>query len=491
MLSIRMMLIASLACAVGVISAGTPAVADPQGSVQVLLTDPNGSERLLQSPLDLQHGTSTEPVTFQVDAGTTFQSIAGFGASLTDSSSWLISDHLSQSRRDQLMSDLFNPDSGIGISLLRQPMGATDFNAPSSGLYTFDDQPCGTTDATLAGFSVAHDEAYILPLLRQAISNSPGLTVMATPWSPPAWMRNGACTTLGTLGGGFNPEFYAAYAQYFVKFLQAYLANGVPVTYVTPQNEPTNELVLLPSMNFPVDQEATFIASHLGPALQAAGLSTKILGWDYVWDQAGAYPTRLLGRQDSLAYLAGTAWHCYGGTPEAMTPIHELAPTKDIFVTECSGLTSNPPSAPVVSDQDQFKKTMNLFVNSTRNWARSVVLWNVALDSFNGPSNGCVVCRPLVHIDYSLFDGWVASPQIEYYAMGQVSKWVRPGALRISSTTSPTGINNVSFLNPDHSKVLVAVNNGPSAQTFGVQQGGKWFSYTLAAGAGATFRWTS
>lgn len=485
---VRTVLIACLVMAIG----GFPVRSASAGaqSVEVLLTDPNGSARLVKSSVSLHVGTSPFPLTVEVEPRTKFQSIQGFGASFTDSSAWLISQFLSPPRRAQLMSDLFDPDSGIGMSMLRQPMGATDFNAPTSGLYTFDDQPCGSTDPSLEDFSVAHDEAYILPLLRQALSVGSDITVMATPWSPPAWMRDGACSTLGTIGGPFKPEFYGAYAQYFVKFVEAYESAGVPISYVTPQNEPTNELILLPSMNFPVEQEATFVSQHLGPALAAAGLDTKILGWDYVWDQASKYPTQLLKNDAARAAIAGTAWHCYGtGTPDEMTPIHELAPDKDIFVTECSGLMSNPPSEPIRTDADQFKKTMNLFVDSTRNWARSVILWNIALDSFNGPSNGCAICRPLVHIDYSLFDGWVASPQIEYYAMGQVAKWVRPGAIRVASTLSGSAINQVTFKNTDGSKVLVAVNNGSQAETFGVQQGAKFFSYTLAPGAGATFRW--
>lgn len=460
------------------------------GSVDVLLTDPGASARLAQSSIALNTGTSTEATTIAVDPSTTYQSIKGFGASFTDTSAWLIHTYLSQSRKDDLMTKLFNPTTGIGISMLRQPMGATDFNAPTSGLYTYDDMPAGQTDPELTHFSIAHDEEYILPLLRQALAIAPDTTVMATPWSPPGWMRT-LGTTLGTTPAtcsgtnSLRPEFYSAWAQYFVKFVQAYQAAGVPVSYLTPQNEPLNELSLLPSMCISPADEAMLIKTYLGPALAQAGLSTKILGYDFTWDN-GFYPTALLNDPDAASYLAGTAWHCYGGDPSQMTPIHDLNPDKETFMTECSGLLSAPPEY-VVTDQSQFKKTMNLFINSTRNWSRGVILWNIALDQFNGPSNGCAVCRPLVSITYNLFDGWVWTPQIEYYAMGQIAKKVRPGATRVSSTTPADGINDVAFVNADNSKVLVAVNNATVAKTFAVQWRSKWFSYTLNPGASATF----
>lgn len=472
---------------VGVAVGVTPATATPH-SVDVLTTVPNGSARLATSSVTLQNGTSPQSVTIAVGGQNgpqaAYQSITGFGASFTDSSAWLIDERLTTQQREQLITDLFDPVDGIGITVLRQPMGATDFNAPTSGFYTYDDRVCTDPDPQLTSFSTAHDDAYILPILREARAAASDLTVMATPWSPPAWMRNGACSTLGTIGGSFKEEYFAAYAQYFVRFLQDYAAKGVPVDYVTPQNEPTNELILLPSMNFPVAQEITFVRDYLSPALAQAGLSTQILGWDYVWDQAPVYPTQLMSDSSVLPHLAGTAWHCYGGVPADMAPIHYLAPSKEIHVTECSGLYT-------LNDQDQFKKTMNMFVDSTRNWASSVVLWNIALDSTNGPNSGCSICRPLVHIDYSLTEGWVVSKQIEYYALGQVSKWVRPGAVRVSSTTSATGINNVAFINPDGSKVLVTINNSTSTQTFGVQDGNRWFEAALPAGAAATFRWTN
>ena len=478
----------ALAALVGGLLAVPSVAAEGPVSVTVWVTDPGTNTYLAQqSSVPLTTGRSSAPVKITVTPTTTYQSVTGFGASFTDSSAWLIDQHLSPAKRADLMQKLFNPTTGIGMTLLRQPMSATDFNAPTSGtagLYTYDDMPIGQSDPGLTHFSIAHDEAYILPELREALAVNPDLTIMATPWSPPGWMRaNGQ--TLGMVGGSLKPEAYADWALYFVKFIQAYQAAGVPIDYMTPQNEPLNELILLPSMRIGAPDEALLIRNHLGPALRAAGLSTKILGYDFTWDNT-YYPTALFADPLASSYLAGTAWHCYGGNPGQMSPIHDLAPTKETFVTECSGLRSSPPEF-VVTDASQLKKTMNLFIDSTRNWANGVILWNIALDSFNGPSNGCVICRPLVSIDYNLFEGWGWHPAIEYYAMGQVAKFVRPGAVRVDSTTSATGINNASFVNADGSRVVVAVNNGSAVQTFAVQWGGQFFSYTLNAGATATF----
>jgi glucosylceramidase len=238
---------------------------------------------------------------------------------------------------------------------------------------------------------------------------------------------------------------------------------------------------------------ANLIANYLGPAMANAGLSTKLLGWDFTWDNE-TYPEQLLSDPTVAPYLAGTAWHCYAGDPSAMTDVHNFAPSKDNFETECSGLISNGAGEPVRTDATQFSDTMNLFINSTRNWARSVILWNIALNQLGGPTIGCLTCRPLVTITFNplnlLTNPWDWAPAIEYYAIGQTAKFVRPGAVRIDSSTDSTGINDAAFVNTDGSKVLVATNNGSSTQTFSVQWGGQYFSYTLNPGAAATFTWT-
>jgi O-glycosyl hydrolase len=484
----------SITTAAAALATLSPIVRAASPSAQVTLTDPGATARLATSALTLHTGRSPELLTIKVDARRAYQSIQGFGASLTDASSWNIGTRLEPAAQEDLLKHLFDPRSGVGISMLRQPMGATDFNGGlTSELYTYDDMPPGQTDPTLSHFSIAHDRTYTLPQLRRARQLAAGeLTVLATPWSPPGWMRTND-STIGQ-GGDLEPQWYRAWANYFVKFLQAYRAAGVPVAYLTPQNEPTNcNLPVMPQLCIDAPTEAKLIAEYLAPALRKAKLSTKILGFDYVWDQADPqssehYPQTLLKNPRTAAAMAGTAYHCYGGKPTHMTPVHNLSPSHEVQMTECSGFTSWPQAGqPVIDDALQFKNTMNLFISSTRNWSRSVILWNVALDPLNGPNRGCSTCRPLVTITPTSLTSWTWTPQIEYYAMGQVAKYVRPGAHRVGSSESLGGLNNVAFLNRDGSQVVVVQNDGPGSKRFGIQWGTRWLSYTLNSGAAATF----
>jgi glucosylceramidase len=472
----------ALSCLIVGTNTGTPAHAT--GSAEVWLTDLDNNVKLVHTgSVAMTAGTSTAASTINLDAATTYQDIVGFGASWTDSSAWLAHDRLTAAEKNSLLTALFSQSDGIGMTLLRQPMGASDFTV--SGPYTYDDQLPGMTDHGLAHFSIAHDNSYIIPILQQSLALSPSLTVLAVPWTPPSWMKSGGNWT-AMAGGTLNADSYADWAQYFVKFIQAYAAAGIPVDYVMPQNEPTNP-TFIPGMTMDASQEADLVKNHLGPALAAAGLSTKILGFEFAWDNLD-YPRTLLNDPGAASYLAGTSWHCYGGTPDSMTTIHNEYPTKDNFMTECTGTLVN------FHTTDQFATDVNLLINSTRNWARGVTMWNIALDQTGGPSQGCAVCSGLVEMQVWLdptTGAWTHwAPTAEYWAMGQMSKFVRPGAVRLATNVPAAGINNVAFHNTDGSTVLVAVNNSSSAQTFAAQKGSEWTSYTLNAHAAATFVWS-
>ena len=427
--------------------------------------------------------------TITVDPSQTFQRMEGFGASLTDSSAHLLAD---SPYRDQIMRDLFDPTSGIGLSYLRQPMGASDFVAGPH--YTYDDLSPGQTDFGMRHFSIAHDRAQILPLLRQALALNPNLKLMGTPWSPPAWMK----TNDSLIGGRFisKPQYYDAYSRYFIRFLQAYKAAGVPIDAVTPQNEPQNRHPSgYPGMDFRDPEEAQFVET-LGPQLRRTGLRTKILGYDHNWsmhpndvgppdDPANPnYALSLMSDPGARRYLAGTAYHCYSGDPTNQSPMHDAFPTKDIYFTECSGIVSGNPAT-------TFPDTLHwhsryLTIGAVRNWAKTVITWNLALDPNGGPHNGgCDTCTGVVTIDPSTGK---ATPAADYYVFGQVTKFVRPGAVRIGSTVDGN-IWDVAFRNPDGS-IAVVVNNddwGTGSQRFNLQLGNQEFSYDLPAGAVVTF----
>ena len=432
--------------------------------------------------LQAQPGTSfssgsSSSLVITVDATTQYQQMDGVGGSLTDSSAWLIWNKLSASQQSTLMQQLFSPSNGIGISFLRQPMGATDFSA--SGNYSYDDMPAGQTDPNLTNFSIAHDTTYIIPLVKQALSINPNIKVVALPWSPPAWMK-----TTGTMnGGGMNTSFFPSLAQYFVDFVQAYQQQGIPIYALSVQNEPLYSTTGYPSESLAATDESTLIASNLGPALSAAGLqNVKIFGYEHNWDNT-AYPETVLGSAAS-PFVAGTSFHCYAGDPSAQLTVEQAFPAKDIWFTECSGITSS------AFPGDLIWNAENLLIGATRNYARSVSLWNLALDQNSGPINGtCTNCRGVVTINDSVSPSQVIF-NVEYYVLGHLGKFVVPGAHRINSNTFGAGsIEDVAFQNPDGSIVLLVLNSATSAGTFTVTSNSQSFNYTLPAGALATFEW--
>jgi glucosylceramidase len=427
--------------------------------------------------------------TITVDPSETFQRMAGFGASITDSSAHLLAESPS---RDEIMRDLFDPKRGLGLSYMRQPMGASDFVAGPH--YTYDDLPPGETDFRMRRFSIAHDRAQILPLLRQALALNPNLKLMGTPWSPPAWMK----TNGSLIGGRFidDQRYYDAYARYFVRFVKAYQRAGVPVDALTLQNEPQNRSPGgYPGMDFRDTEEARLVKT-LGPKLERAGLRTKLLGYDHNWslhpndggppeDPANPeYAKSLLADPGARRYLAGTAFHCYSGDPQRQSELHDAFPDKDIYFTECSGTLSGNP-ATTFPDTLHWH-TRYLTVGAVRNWAKTVITWNLALDPSGGPHNGgCDTCIGVVTIDPATGR---ATPTADYYVLGHVTRFVRPGAVRIGSTVAGN-IWNVAFRNRDGSIVVVAVNDdwGTGSQRFNLQLGDREFSYDLPAGAVVTF----
>jgi glucosylceramidase len=481
--SISGLIFLSLSFAACLFLSGCPGSAEktqttPGPNVQIVET--TGDQSMLLQPQTsvafAGGGSSSGPV-ITVDPTTQYQQMDGVGGSLTDSSAWLIWNKLSASQQTTLMQQLFSPSAGIGISFLRQPMGASDFSA--SGNYSYDDVPSGQTDPNLANFSIAHDTAYIVPLIKQALSINSNLKVVALPWSPPAWMK-----TTGTMNGGnMNTAYFPTLAQYFVDFVQAYQQQGIPIYALSVQNEPLYSTTGYPSEYLAATDESTFIASNLAPALSTAGLgSVNIFGYEHNWDNT-TYPETVLG-SSAGQYVAGTSFHCYAGDPSAQSTVETAFPAKNIWFTECSGITSSTFPGDLVWNAE------NLLIGATRNWARSVSLWNLALDQNSGPINGtCTNCRGVVTIDDSVSPSTI-SFNVEYYVLGHLGKFVVPGAHRINSNTFGAGsIEDVAFQNPDGSIVLLVLNSASSSGAFTVSFSGQSFNYTLPAGAVATFVW--
>lgn len=417
-------------------------------------------------------GTTSIPTVF-VDELQRYQSIEGFGASFTDSSAWLMNNKIvPASSLPTVMTSLFDHTAGIGISFVRNPMGASDL---ARSLYSYDDMPAGATDPNLNSFSIAHDEADIIPLIRQAKLINPQLKIMATPWSPPGWMK----TSGSMIGGSLLPANYTSFANYFVQYLQAYAAAGVPVDYISLQNEPLYLPASYPGMSMPATDQLTILRDYVLPALTASRLTTKVLIYDHNWDQP-PYPQAILTDSTVAAspQVGGIAWHWYAGTPGAMSLLHNQYPNRNNYVTEASGGTWI---------ADEVRTDFETITQSMRNWSSSYVKWGLALDENRGPfiQGGCGDCTPLITVNEG---SGAVTYNIDYYTLGHFSKFVLPAAVRIYSSNAPR-IVSAAFMNAS-TEVLVAYNDSSSSQTFQVVSHGRSFAYTLPALAGATFVWT-
>jgi glucosylceramidase len=464
-----------------------PSTAPPSPAAPVVVVQ---TDRALCQALNPQLGLGFSNVRPQsvpvidVNDQMRYQRFSGLGAAMTDSSAWLIHDQLSPSARGQLMHDVFG-SPGIHLNFLRVPMAASDFTV-SPQPYSYDDVPAGQSDPSLSRFSIGHDPSYISPALREALVVNPGLEILATPWSPPAWMKSNDSLDNINRQGTLLPGARSSLASYFVKFIQAYAGQGVPIDAITPQNEPT-VATPYPGLTLPEVDEAQFISQDLQPALAAAGLHPKIYGWDAGWDLPD-YPAALVAGPAGAA-ITGIAWHCYFGSPAVMSQLHDAGPGLDQIVDECS-------------PEIRRFGTPEFLISSLRNWASAVAVWNLALDPKGQPklaANSCPGCRGLVTIDEHTHGFQALSG---YFQLGQVSSFVQPGATRIDSRTfvgygtDPSnvetvsaGLDDVAFLNPDGSKVLIAYNNSLSPIAFAVGSDGSYFAYTIPPRAMTTFTW--
>lgn len=460
----------------GIIICFSPAAR--QGLKAEVYESAEDSSELLKekAPVDFRVGESGQ-LTITVDPAVTYQKIDGFGASLTDCSAYLING-LDVPRRKDIMEKLFDPQRGIGLSFLRQPIGACDFVIKK---YSYDDMSAGERDPGLQHFSIDKDRRYIIPLLQQAIALNPRLKIMATPWSPPGWMK----TSDSMIGGRLKKSAYGPFANYFVKFVRSYEAAGIPIYAVTPQNEPLFIPDNYPGMGMSAKEEAVLIKKYLGPAFRDAGIKAKIMVFDHNWETL-EYPIALLSDSEVSSFVAGTSIHCYGGDVIEQTKLHDLFPKKDVWMTECSYET-------VPHDENvdaSLRAGTQLVIDVMRNWSRTVVLWNLALD----PHDHSRLCANGINAGVVKIDT-AANPSsitmtADYYALGHVSKFVPPGAIRIASNTFKSeGLDDVAFRNQDGSVVLLALNSGKAEITFDVRYLGRYFTYTLPAGAAVTFRW--
>ena len=416
------------------------------------------------------------------------QRYLGVGGAMTDSSAELIEDGLTPRARRRLMGRLFSPARrGIGLRFLRVPIGASDFTATGVP-YTYDDLPRGRTDRRLRHFTIAHDRAYVLPALRAAVARDRRLYVEAVPWSAPAWMKaNDRLDNVGDSGALLRRD-YLPFARYLVRFLHAYARAGIHVDALAPANEPVAQ-TSYPGMYMPSPLEARFVRRDLRRALRRAHLHPAVFGWDLSWGRLPS--TSPLVRASRGRSLGGIAWHCYFGAPGDMSALHDVSARALQIVDECATGTGDPWA------------TSELEIASFRNWAGAVSLWNLALDPAGGPVQppnlGCAGCTGIVTVNPAT-RGFTISR--DYYELGQVSRFVHPGARRLRSThfvayrvtrarvpSVTRGLDDVAFRNPGGGIVLIAYDNSRRPIRFAIDWRGRYARYTIPAGATATLRW--
>ncbi len=408
------------------------------------------------------------PNTVQIDASQQSQEILGFGAALTDASCFVYS-QLTNEEKLALFSDLFGP-GGLRLSVGRTCIGASDY---STMPYSFDDST--EPDPELKKFTIEHDKSYILPTLRAARQLNPELFYFSTPWSPPGWMKFGG----SLLGGSIRKKYFASYADYFVRFLQAYSAEGVKINAVTIQNEvDTDQDGRMPAALWGQEYEIEFIKKHLGPAFERAALDTKIWIIDHNFNLEGRAIDELKD-PDLNKYVDATAWHGYMGSPDAMTRVHEAFPTKKCYWTE---------GGPDITSADyltDWTKWSQSFTAILRNWSQCLVGWNLILDEKGNPNIGPFPCGGLVTVD-SKTHAFTRSGQ--YWAMSHYSKVVRRGARVIASHGELNNIDHVAFQNPDGSFALVLTNRADQ-QAVRCRVGQQALEVTLDSGSVTTLTW--
>lgn len=450
-------------------STTTPPDARNLGNVNAWMTTGDRVQLLGKQPSFSFAPQSNGAPTVVVNPDQTYQTVEGFGYTLTGGSAMLLNG-LSSANRAQLLQELFgNGDNSIRVSYLRISIGASDLD---SAVFSYNDLPAGQTDPTLQKFSIAKDKENLIPVLKEILAINPSIKIMGSPWSPPAWMKDNDATK----GGSLEPQYYSVYADYLVKYIQAMKAEGITIDAITPQNEPLHP-GNNPSLYMTAEQQADFIKNHLGPKFKAASITTKIIVYDHNADRPD-YPITILNDPAAKAYVEGSAFHLYGGDVSALSQVHDAHPDKGIYFTE------QWTGAKGTFHGDLRWNVKNVIVGTMRNWSRTALEWNLANDPSYGPHTpgGCTECKGALTIGNGI------ARNVAYYIIAHASKFVPPGSVRIGSNIAGS-VHNAAFKTPENKIVVVAVNDSDQPVNFNLGYKEQWAPVSLPAGAVATYVW--
>lgn len=423
--------------------------------VKAYVTTSDRSHLFTEKDLEFNRPASMSPYIVNLDFDRTYQTVDGFGAAVTGATSYNLM-KMQQEDRTAFLKDIFDREEGLGSSLIRVSIGASDFPAGRKE-FTW----CDTEG--IENFAPHSDDVqYLIPVLKEIYAINPDVKIIGSPWSAPVWMKESASWTSASL----KPEYYDDYAQYFVKWIQYMESQGFDIYAVTPQNEPLNKGNSM-SMYMGWQQQRDFIKQALGPAFRDAGIDTKILVFDHnfnydnIADQIG-YPLHIYEDPDASQYVAGSAWHSYGGNVSELDQIIYEYPDKEIYFTEASiGAWNYTFENCLVNDFE------TIFIGTLSRMGKGVTLWNLLLDDKGGPygsAGACTTCYGAVDISSS--DYRTLTYRTHYYNIAHASKVIMPGAVRIGTEGFELdGLDYLAFRNPDGSIGVIIVNKNTGTQT--------------------------
>jgi glucosylceramidase len=440
----------------------------PQIEAELRLTDPKNGILFENLPPILFSQTEPKDPVIIIDESLTYQEIDGFGFTLTQGSAKHLLGMKPEARK-AILEELFGKEgNNIGVSYLRLSVAASDLNEYP---FSYHDVADADKDSLLLQFDLGPDRNDVIPVLKEIMAINPGIKLMSSPWSPPAWMKDNK----DTRGGKLLPEFYDRYALYLVKYIQQMAEEGFTIDALTIQNEPLHP-GNNPSLLMLAEEQRDFIKSHLGPLFEEYKIKTKIIIYDHNADRPD-YPISILDDPEAKKYIDGSAFHLYAGNIEALSEVHKAHPDKNLYFTE------QWVGAPGNLSGDLAWHTKNLTIGATRNWAKTVLEWNLSSAPDLKPHTdrgGCDQCLGAITIK---IDKVLRNPA--YYVIAHASKYVLPGSIRVD-TNEPEGLPNVAFKRPDGKIALIILNDSKETKSFSIKNKEWSGNLTLEGGAVAT-----
>lgn len=468
----------------------SPPETNEKSDIEVYVTTANKSSMFSKFPLLFNTKDNMSPYTIKLDPTVTHQQIDGFGAAFTGSACYNLM-KMPADKRKELLKATFDAKEGMGYSYIRISIGCSDFSLSE---YTYCDTP------GIENFAIQEEEKkYIFPVLKEILAINPSVKIMASPWTPPRWMKVNNLKDLRPFNswtsGQLNPKYYQDYAAYFVKYIQAMEKEGFAIESVTIQNEPLNRGNSA-SLFMTWQEQRNFIKTALGPQFRANNIKTKIVVYDHNYNydsekpdtqDQGQYPLKIYEDPQAAQYIDGAAYHAYGGDKSELLKIHNARPDKNLYFTEISiGLWGSGYDF----GGDLMWGMREVCIGTLNNWSKAVMVWNFMLDDKHGPyrPGGCDICLGAIDINSANYASYTKNSH--FYNIAHLSKVIRSGAYRIKS--SDLGINGLYYVaakNPDQTYGLVALNTQSNEQSVTIDDGSHTFSYKIPPQAVASFLW--